>query len=186
MKLKRTMLTPHNSSRTTLKIITALLAILILPSQISTGASAAASTQSKPRYVNFDSTAGTGCFKWTDQLVASEPNLSPRMPSYLGKKATKVPCTDGHHFETFVNFNESKYSQLGKSISTVTKYCQKVFGSKKKTPGYAQGDLQVFYSKSTKNFLCTIVGSSYTDDANTAYRVYKESVTPILRINIGK
>ena len=188
MKLRKTDPTLRNSLRHSIKIFTSLLLVVASLSQISAPANAA-TAQSKPRYVNFDSTDGTGCYKWSDQLVSSEPNLSPRLPSYLGKKATRVPCENRHHLETFVKLTSSKYSKLGKPFSKVTKYCQKVFASKKKTIESATPDIQILYINSaegTRAYFCTIVEASYLDGANTDYQVYKESIKPILKINMGK
>lgn len=188
MKLKHTARTPHNYLRAVLKIITALLLLLGSLSHITIPANAAGA-QTKPRYVNFDSIEGTGCYKWTDQLVSSEPNLSPRLPSFLGKKATKAPCSNRHHVETFVNMDKSKFQSLGKPFSKARKYCQKVFAAKKKNISSSDSDLQILYTNSstgTRNYFCALLGANYVDDANTDYRVYKESIKPIFKINIGR
>jgi hypothetical protein len=188
MNFKHTAPTPHKSARVTPKIITALLLLLGSLSHITIPANAA-SAQTKPRFVNFDSTEGTGCYKWTDQLVSSEPNLSPRLPSYLGKRATKAPCSNRHHVETFVNMDKLKFQSLGKPFSKVRKYCQKTFSAKKKNISFSDSDLQILYTNSstgTRSYFCALLGANYVDDANTDYRVYKESIKPILKINIGR
>jgi hypothetical protein len=122
-------------------------------------------------------------------LVSSEPNLSPRVPSYLGKKAIKVICSNRHHIETFVNIDKSKFQSIGKPFSKATKYCHKVLTAKKKNLESQNVEVQILFTNSvsgTRNYLCALVGESYVDGANTDYRVYKESIKPILKINTGK
>ena len=164
-------------------------AILLVFGLLSHITNAAQTSANKPRYVKFDETDGTGCYKWEDQLVSSEPNLSPRIPSYLGKQAAKVPCANRHHLETFVNMDKSKFQSLGKPFSKAKKYCLKVFDSKKKNISSATVDIQLLSVNSSggvRRYFCTVLGENYVDEANTAYYVYKESIRPILKINMGE